>query len=128
MKQFSNTRTQDETDLLGYKGYLLYDIPVSNAAPIVENDSVFYVKGDRASLLTYSSTSSSYAGVMSLFFQQLTLDDENKTKFKYFVLYPGSQSLSTPAGQNGSKSVNRVIFPKDKIKLKVYYTKPTTQR
>jgi hypothetical protein len=25
-----------------------------------------------------------------------------------------------------TKSVNRVIFPKDNIKLKVYYTKPTT--
>lgn len=128
MKQFSSAKTQDETDFIEYKGYLRYDIPISNAAPIVENDSVFYVMGDRSSLLTYSSSGRSYGGVMTLFFQQLTLDSENKTKFKYFVLYPGSQSTSTPAGQNGSKSLNRVIFPKDKIKLKVYYTKPTTQR
>jgi Domain of unknown function (DUF4270) len=128
MKKFSLTNPQDQKDLVAYNGFLRYDIPISNSAPVVENDSVFYASGDRSDLLTYSSTNSSYSGVMSLFFQQLTLDDESRTKFKYFVLYPGSQSTSTPAGQNGSKTVNRVVFPKDKIKLKVYYTKPTTQR
>ena len=128
MKKFSLTKPQDQKDLVAYNGFLRYDITISNAAPIVENDSVFYASGDRSDLLTYSSTNNSYSGVMSLFFQQLTLDDETRTKFKYFVLYPGSQSTSIPAGQNGSKSVNRVVFPKDKIKLKVYYTKPTTQR
>lgn len=129
MKQYSFTRPQDEADLFAYNGYLRYDIAVPNAAaPLVESDSVFYARGDRSDLLTYSNTNRSYSGVMSLFFQQLTIEKEDKTSFKYFVLYPGSQSASTPAGQTGAKSVNRVVFPKDKIKLKVYYTKPTTQR
>lgn len=129
LKQFSSTKPQDGTDLLAYNGYLRYDVPIQNAAPIVENDSVFYAQGDRSPYLTYSSTNLSYTGVLSLFIQQLTLDNDSRTKFKYFVLYPGSQSsTSVPAAQNGSKSLNRVVFPKDKIKLKIFYTKPTTQR
>jgi Domain of unknown function (DUF4270) len=128
MKKFSLTRPQDQTDLLAYKGFIRYDVPIQNTAPVVENDSVFYASGDRSDYLDYSSTNLSYSGVMTLFIQQLTLDDETKTKFKTFILYPGSQPSSTPAGQNGSKSLNRVVFPKDKIKLKIFYTKPTTQR
>jgi hypothetical protein len=128
MNQFSLTSPQDQIDILAYKGFLRYDIPTQNSAPIVENDSVFYVSGDRADYLTYSSSNLSYSAVMTLFFQQLTLDDDTKTKFKSFILYPGSQASSVPAGQSGSKSVNRVVFPKDKIKLKVFYTKPSTQR
>ena len=45
MKKFSLAKTQDQTDLVEYNGFLRYDIPISNAAPIVENDSVFYVNG-----------------------------------------------------------------------------------
>jgi len=128
MKHFSLTSPQDQIDLLSYKGFLRYDVPIQNSAPIVENDSVFYVSGDRADYLDYSSSNHSYSAILTLFFQQLTLDDDTKTKFKYFILYPGSQASSVPAGQSGSKSVNRVVFPKDKIKLKVFYTKPSTQR
>lgn len=128
MKKFSTKRPQDATDYIAYKGFLRYDIAIANStAPIVDNDSVFYAT-DQTPLLFYSSSNSSYGAVMSLFLQQLTLKDENKTRFKSFVLYPASQSAATPASQSGAKTVNRVIFPKDKIKLKIFYTKPTTPR
>ena len=119
MRKFSTLRSQDATDYIGYNGYLRYDVAVQNAAPIVDNDSAFYAFGDRSPVLAYSSSTNSYSGVLSLFLQQLTLE-ENKTIFKSYVLYPTSPSAA--------KSVNRAIFPKDKIKLKVYYTKPTTPR
>jgi len=129
MSTFSTKRPQDVTDYLAYNGFLRYDVAIPNSAPpVINNDSVFYAVGDRTPLLGYSSSSSAYSGVLSLFFQQLTLKEEDKTRFKSFVLYPASQSAGTPASQSMAKSVNRVIFPKDKIKLKIYYTKPTTPR
>ena len=127
MKVYTRTKSQDVSDIFAYNGYLRFDANIQTAAPIVENDSVLYADGDRGSVLNYSSANNSYSSMMTLFFQQLTLEND-KTNFKTFVLYPASQSMSTPAGQNGSKSVHRVVFPKDKIKLKVYYTKPTTEK
>ena len=127
LKKFSTLRPQDAVDYLAHNGYLRYDFAVTqSAAAIAENDSVFYAQGDRSPLLAYSSSTNSYRAVMSLFFQQLTLDNEAKTRFKNFVLYPAAQSASTLGAQNASKTVNRAIFPKDKIKLKIFYTKPTT--
>lgn len=125
MKSFSRLRSQDVIDFTSYNQLLRYDYAISQStAAIAENDSVFYASGDRSPLIGYSNNS--YRAVMSLFFQQLTLPNENKTRFKHFVLYPAAQSTSTPAAQNASKSVNRAVFPKDQIKLKIFYTKPIT--
>jgi hypothetical protein len=121
MRKYSSTRPQDVADYLAYKGYLRFDF-LSQTAPVVDNDSVFYAY-DSSPVLAYSSDNGAYSVALPLFFQQLALKDE-KTKFKYFVLYPYSQSGSTPAAQSGAKTVNRVVIPKDKIILKVYYTKP----
>ncbi|MBA4057456.1 MAG: hypothetical protein C0490_22265, partial [Marivirga sp.] len=127
LKKFSKLRPQDAVDYVAHNGYLRYDFAVSQStAAIAENDSVFYAQGDRSPLLGYSSSTNSYRAVMSLFFQQLTLENDKKTRFTSFVLYPAAQSTSVPAAQNASKSVNRAIFPKDKIKLKIFYTKPIT--
>ncbi len=127
LKKFSTLRPQDAIDYVAHNGYLRYDFAVSQStAAVAENDSAFYVQGDRSSLLAYSSSTNSYRSVMSLFFQQLTLDNEKKTRFKSFVLYPAAQAASALGAQNASKTVNRAIFPKDKIKLKIFYTKPLT--
>ena len=124
MKKYSSSRPQDVADYLAYKGYLLFDVVTQNGAPLVENDSVFYAN-DRNALLAYSKTNNTYTASMPLFFQQLALKDE-KPKFKYFVLYPHSEAGTKPASQSAAKTVNRAIFPKDKITLRVYYTKPIT--
>ncbi|WP_276367235.1 DUF4270 family protein [Chryseolinea sp. H1M3-3] len=87
---------------------------------VVEDDLAFYVRGDQDPYIRYSSTKKSYSGNFALFFQQLSLVREDLPRFQYFVLYP-----SSPSSPN-TKSVNRVVFPKDNIKLKIYYTKPTT--
>jgi hypothetical protein len=126
IKKYSSKNSQDISDYQAYKGFLLFDITTPNAPPLVESDSAFYVN-DRNALLAYSSTTHEYRGSFPLFFQQLTLDNE-KTMFKNFVLYPYSQTANRPLAQSAAKSVNRVVFPKENIKLRVFYTKPTTTR
>jgi hypothetical protein len=85
-----------------------------------EVDSVFYVEGEQTSNMTYSSSTKSFNGNYALFFQQLAITAEGKRRFQHFVLSPSSPSLPN------TKSVNRVVFPKGNIKLKIHYTKPTT--
>ena len=125
MKKFNSKDPQEVSDVLAYSGYLQLDA-VSQGAIVVENDSVLYAN-DRSPLLQYNSSTNSYNAFLTLFFQQLALKDA-KTKFKYFVLAPTTQSASTPLAQNGHKAVNRVVFSKDNIRLRIYYTKPTTNQ
>ena len=86
----------------------------------VDSDAAMVPLGDTEAHLKYSSDKKSYDGNFALFFQQLSIKREGVTRYQYFALYPSAPSLPN------TKSVNRVIFPKDNIKLKVYYTKPTT--
>lgn len=126
IKKYSTKNSQDVSDYQAYRGYLLFDITTSSGPPLVEADSAFYVN-DRNALLAYSSATHEYRGSFPLFFQQLTLDNE-KTMFMNFVLYPYSQTANRPLAQSAAKSVNRVVFPKENIKLRIFYTKPTTTR
>jgi len=87
---------------------------------VVDNDQGIAVLGDQTPYLVYSSDKDFYTGNYALFFQQLSIVREDVPRFRYFAIYP-----ATPSRPN-TKSVNRVIFPKDGIKLKIYYTKPTT--
>ena len=84
----------------------------------VDSDLAMNVLGDAEPYLKYSSEKKSYDGNFALFFQQLSIVRDGVPRYQYFAIYP-----STPSMPN-TKSVNRVIFPKDNIKLKVYYTKP----
>ena len=86
----------------------------------VDSDLALNVLGDVEARLKYSSDKKSYDGNFALFFQQLSIAREGVTRYQYFALYPSAPSMPN------TKSVNRVVFPKDNIKLKVYYTKPTT--
>jgi len=126
MKKYSPDNPQDVSDYIGYKGYLQFDFATPTTSPIVNDDSVFYANG-QTPILGYSSTNNTYASSLTLFFQQLTLPD-SKTKFRNFVLYPYSQKATIAKPQSAAKTVNRAIFPKDNIKLKLYYTKPTAPR
>ncbi|HEX6223043.1 MAG TPA: DUF4270 family protein [Chryseolinea sp.] len=85
-----------------------------------ESDLGMVVLGDADAYLKYSSDKKSYSGNYALFFQQLSIVREGVPRYQYFAIYP-----TAPAIPN-TKTVNRVIFPKDAIKLKVFYTKPTT--
>ena len=84
----------------------------------VDSDLAMNVLGDADAFLKYSSEKKSYDGNFALFFQQLSIVRDGVPRYQYFAIYPSSPSMPN------TKSVNRVIFPKDNIILKVYYTKP----
>ena len=127
MKKFSTKNPQDIKDLTAFNQLLRVDVGFPNAPAVVDSDSVIFAL-DRSLSMSYSSTENRYSMCLSLFLQQLAAPLEDKTKFKTFLLHPAAESASTPAAESGLKTVNRVVFPKDKIKLKIYYTKPTTAR
>ena len=84
----------------------------------VDSDLAMNVLGDADAYLKYSSEKKSYEGNFALFFQQLSIVRDGVPRYQYFAINPSSPSMPN------TKSVNRVIFPKDNIILKVYYTKP----
>jgi hypothetical protein len=57
-----------------------------------------------------------YNGFLTRFAQEIFRTNPNKERFRYFALYPEDPQVG--------KSVNRLIFNKDNIKLRVYYTRP----
>jgi hypothetical protein len=123
MKRYT---AEDAKDLAAYQTLVRRDLGTPGSPALVDNDDVLYAV-DRTLALDYSSKENKYSMVMSLFLQQLAAPIENKTKYRSFVLHPAAEiaSASNPDVQSGLKSVNRVIFPKDKIRLKIFYTKPT---
>jgi hypothetical protein len=123
-RRFSITRPQDSVDIIRYRGFFSYDLATVSGPALVDNDYVFYARGDRANALTYSSSSRSYSGVFTLLVQQMAIRNDERTPLTTFVLYPGSDAVTRPAFTSGAKALNRAVFPKGGIKLRVYYTKP----
>ncbi|MBL7873423.1 MAG: DUF4270 family protein [Cyclobacteriaceae bacterium] len=66
--------------------------------------------------MPYSTTDKNYLGYPTLFFQRLF--NSKQYQYPYWALVP-----SDPPSNNG-KAVNRAVFPKEAIKLKIYYTRP----
>ena len=100
---------QDTVDYINFNGKLA-----------LGDQLKFFVANDQGQIssLNYSSTKNTYSGFPTLFFQQLF---ELKSKpYPFWALRPDSP-------QPG-KSVNRLVFPKDKIKLKIYYTRSTLDK
>ena len=114
---------QDSIDFLYYNPtqYTSYpgSIGIDNGS-IGDNDNAFVALGDQNPYLSYATSKKSFSGNYTLFFQQLTVTNENKRRFQHAILYP-----TAPDKPGSTKNVNRTIFSKDGIKLRVYYTKPT---
>jgi hypothetical protein len=123
-KYNTETSKQDSIDFALYnpRQYASYPGSISiDDGTIGDNDNAFYAVGDQSPYLAYSSTTKSYSGNYSLFFQQLSVVNPNRRRFQSAILYPAS-----PGKPSSSKTLNRTIIPESGIKLKVYYTKPTT--
>jgi hypothetical protein len=111
------------------KDTLGYDYPITAADQALLNsyfgtvnnsNEFFTVINDINTIFTLGKASStnSYSGFLTLFAQQLhNLDKQNKDPFRYFALYPSSPQMG--------KGLNRIVFNKDNLKLRVYYTLPT---
>jgi len=120
----SEKNKQDSIDFVLYnpRQYTSYSGSISiDDGTVGDDDNAFYALGDQSPYLEYSSTNKSYNGNYSLFFQQLSVINPNRRRFQSAILYPAS-----PNKPSSSKTVNRTVFPKSGIKLKIYYTKPTT--
>ncbi len=89
-------------------------IPVARSI-VVFNGSVL-AANDAGGLfaLLYSSDDQTYLGYPTIFFQRLF--NVKESKYPYWAL--------TPVSPLAGKAVNRTVFPKDNIKLKIYYTRP----
>jgi len=102
---------QDTTDYLAFENKLLIGTLISNDAQVAP-----YAISDVTSLLglSYSTDDDKLLSFPTLFFQQLyALREKRYPTWALTALNPTS-----------TKSVNRAVFNKDDIKLKVYYTRP----
>ncbi len=102
----------DTLNLIAYSGWLTRD-------PNVARFPIFTAVGDQgtSAVVNYSSTNNNYSAFLSVFFQELSIEKENKTQFTKFVLIPSSIRIN--------QDVSRFGVHKDNIKLKIYYTIPT---
>jgi hypothetical protein len=93
---------------------------------ITENDSTLQSVTDATSgiALRYSLEDQQYSGFLSLFFQRLYKNRNETDRYTNFVLYPSDVSN---AGLT-AKSLNRAIFNKENVRLRIFYTKPTINK
>jgi hypothetical protein len=93
------------------------------------SDGVYYaVQGDNPSqtnpysLISYDSEEQEFSGYMTLFAQSLLNNKDsdgviNENRLRYLALFSNSPFVS--------RTVNRTVFNKDNIKLRITYTRPT---
>jgi hypothetical protein len=125
--------TSDLNNINLYQGYINFDAANTStffSASTVFDSTINIINDVRGFFtLNYSSDNKTYRGTASLFFQQLFVEDENKTRFTKALLIPyaPAQSSSDPTyGRHVlGKMLNRVAFNKNNIVLRVYYTIPT---
>ncbi|NJN42300.1 MAG: hypothetical protein HC811_08865 [Flammeovirgaceae bacterium] len=89
----------------------------------MDEEGYFSLIGDDRSLLKINSqengNSWDYSGYMTEYMQTLYEIKDNDLRYKYYGLIAFDPSFG--------KSANRAIFHKNNIKLKLYYTVPTTE-
>lgn len=118
---FGTKNSQAVKDYSLFKGFIIPEFNSSPFGVVVDNDSTFTAVGDQGAAyaqLVYSKVGKKYNSYITRFLQQVYIKDENKTQLQYFGLYQAPSF---------GKSVNRVIFPKNNIKLRIYYTLPTVK-
>lgn len=109
LKNFNNK--QDTVDYISFNGKLALDNQFRFfAAPDQGQSQIFS--------LNYSATDNKYIGYPTLFIQQLY--NLKSTQYPFWAL----RSSNPQPG----KSVDRLVFPKDKVKLKIYYTRSTLDK
>jgi len=104
------SNAKDTTDFIGFNNKL-----------ILADQSKFFLANDDGSAfsMAYSATDNTYSGFPTLFFQQL-FKLKSTNKYPYWALRPYNPAPG--------KSVDRLVFPKDNLKLKIYYTRSTLDK
>lgn len=89
-------------------------IAFGESLAIGDQSQLFVSQGQGQILsLEHSTTANTFKGLPTLFVQKLF--DQKKNKYLFWAL----NSINPQPG----KSVDRVVFPGDKVKLKIYYTR-----
>lgn len=102
---------------------------------IFTNQLNYYVSSDLstqsqtriAGNLRYNSTTKSYAGSITLFIQTLLENRNSQYSPLYLGLYPGTAITGIPSTVPTGKTLDRSVFMKENIKLRIYYTQPNNQ-
>jgi hypothetical protein len=96
---------QDTTDYIAFNNTLS-----------LGDDLKFFIGKDQGGIFTvdYDATKNLYRGFPTLLFQRLF--DLKSTPYPFMAL--------RPSDPQPGKSVNRLVFSKDRVKLKIYYTQP----
>jgi hypothetical protein len=97
----------DSASVSGYGGRM--GITNSFFSPLDADGNIFGI--------TKQKDNDYYNGFLTLFVQEFFKRQVAKDRFQYFALYPSNPQAG--------KSVNRMIFDADNIKLRIYYTRPT---
>lgn len=92
----------------------------------------YYVSSDLSSQsqnriagnLVYNSTKKSYSGSITLFIQTLFANKNSQYRPLYIGLYPGTNLTGASSLPSTGKILDRTVFMKENIKLRVHYTQP----
>lgn len=96
------------------------------ALPISSQSEYYYfasTDGSVPATISYDDDDNAYSGFMTLFAQSLFMNKNdgegvNENRLKYLALYP--------ADPPAPRSVTRTVFPKDNLRLRIYYTRANT--
>lgn len=80
-----------------------------------------------AGSLLYNSSTKTYTGSITLFVQTLFQNKNSQYRPLYLGLYPGTSITGVPSTVPTGKTLDRTVFMKENIKLRVYYTQPNNQ-
>jgi hypothetical protein len=108
----------DSVESIPVRGYYTY---ANQGKYLVGSEITNPVFGSFA-FIGYNSDTRQYSGFMTLFAQSLFRNKKkgdaiNESRIRYLAISPASPSITT--------SVTRTVFDAGKVKLKIYYTKPS---
>lgn len=108
---------QDRLNAVAYNSFIFADY--NQASLLVDYDSSIYMRNDIGSgaLLNYDKDNNRYAGSVGGFLQQMVKEYNGRTPYMNFSIYP--------TGTTALKSVHRTVFDPAKLRLRIYYVKPT---
>jgi hypothetical protein len=72
--------------------------------------------------LSYNKTKNNYSGSVTFLIQNLFGNRNSSYRFRYIALYPGTSRTGSTTVPPLGKTLNRSLFLKENIKLRVYYT------
>jgi len=100
-----------------------------NGYNLITNNLGYFVGNDlaqSAASLTYNKTKQRYSGFPTLFVQNLfdNRSKEGDSRLRYLGIYPATSQTGISGIVAVGKSVNRTVFSRQNVKLRIYYTYP----